>query len=148
MVSTPVGFRCPDCARGPKPVLYQTSASGLTRAVVAGLLVATAVGLLWGYFPEWRFYCALLLGFGISESISKVTSYRRGRELMTVAMVCVLVGLVVSRLAIAGFDDFLTVDMLLNQTSDPGMARAFQLKLIPDFIFMALPFAINYIRFR
>lgn len=120
----------------------------MTKAVVAGLLVAVGVGVLWGYFPEWRFYCALLLGFGISESISKVTNYRRGRELMTIAMVCVGVGLVVSRLAIAGFDDLLTVDMLLNQASDPFVAERFQLEFIPDVVFMALPFGINYVRFR
>jgi len=148
MVSTPVGFRCPDCARGPKPVLYQTSASGITKAVVVGLLVAAGVGLLWGAFPEWRFYCTLLLGFGISESISKVTNYRRGRELMTIAMVCVGVGLVASRLAIAGFDDVLTLDMLLNEASNPAVANRFQIEFIPDVVFMAIPFAINYIRFR
>lgn len=120
----------------------------MTKAVTVGVLVAVGAGLLWGYFPEWRFYCALLLGFGISESISKVTNYRRGRELMTIAMVCVGIGLVVSRFAIAGFDDVLTVDMLLNETSNPVIANLFQLEFIPDVVFMAIPFAINYIRFR
>jgi hypothetical protein len=148
MVSTPVGFRCPDCARGPKPVLYQTSATGIAKAVIVGLTIAVGVGLLWGRFPEWRFYLALLLGFGISESISRVTNYRRGRELMTVAMVCVVVGLVISRIAIAAFSDVLTLDMLLNETSNEFVANQFQLEFIPDMVFMALPLAINYVRFR
>ena len=86
MVATPVGYRCPDCARGPKPAIYQAGTIGIARGVAVGLAVAVAVGVLWGLFPDWEFYWCVILGFGISESISWATKYKRGRELMTIAM--------------------------------------------------------------
>lgn len=148
MVSTPVGFRCPDCARGPRPVAYQTSALMLVKAGVAGLLVAAAVGALWGKFPRWEFYCALLLGFGISESIAWITRYKRGRELQIIAMGCVLLGIVFSRVVMAWDSPFLTLDLLFNHPDAPGVREAFQLRVIPDFLFMAIPFGINWVRFK
>ena len=67
---------------------------------------------------------------------------------MTVAMVCVFIGLVLARVVIAWDSPFLTLDMLLNETNTPGVAAAFQVEFIPDFLFMAIPFVINYIRFK
>ncbi len=101
-----------------------------------------------GSFLTWEFYWCLILGFGISESVSWVTKYKRGSELMTIAMVCVFIGIVLARVVIAWDSPFLTLDMLLNNATDPAVAAAFQIELIPDFLFMAIPFVINYIRFR
>lgn len=148
MVASPVGYRCPDCARGPRPIQYQTSASGIAKAVALGVAVAVAVGLLWGHFPDWQFYLALLLGFGVVESMAWGAKYRRGRELQTAAYVCIALGLIVSRVAIAGLNDDVTLDMLLNNATDRFVAARFQLRLLPDFLFAAIPFAIAYIRFR
>lgn len=148
MVSTPIGYRCPDCARGPKPALYQATTTGIARGAATGIIVAAAVGVLWGLFPSWEFYWCIILGFGISESISWATRYKRGTELMTIAMICVVIGLALARVVIAWDSPFLTLDMLLNNTTDPGVAAAFQVELIPDVLFMAIPFVINYIRFR
>lgn len=148
MVPTPVGYRCPDCARGPKPAIYQASPTGLVRGSAIGLLVAVLVGIGWGLFPDWIFFWVLILGFGISESISWATKYKRGRELMTIAMLCVFVGIALARVVIAWDSPYLTLDMLLNHTTAPGVQAAFQIEFIPDFVFMAIPFVINYIRFK
>jgi hypothetical protein len=148
MVSTPIGFRCPECARGPKPVLYQTTATGLARASALGVVIALGAGVLWGLFPAWEFYCVLLLGFGTVEGIAWGANYRRGRELLLVAIACIVLGFVVARLVMAWDSPVLTVDMLLNQTTQPGVSEAFQLEPLPDFLFMAIPFVIAYIRFR
>lgn len=148
MVASPVGYRCPECARGPKPVHYQASASGLATALGVGVAFAVAAGLLWGRFPAWSFYSALLLGFGVAEGMAWAAKYKRGRELQIGAVVCVALGLVVSRLAIAGFDEQLTVDMLLNDAIDPFVASAFQIEFIPDFVSMGLAFLIVWVRFR
>lgn len=148
MVASPVGYRCPECARGPKPAIYQTTATGMLAAVGLGIVAAVGSGLIWGRFPEWQFYCALLLGFTVAEGMAWATKYKKGRELQIAAWACVFLGLVVSRVAIAGFSDVLTVDMLLNDLSQPGVAEAFQLRLIPDILFMVIPFLINYIRFK
>lgn len=148
MVETPVGYRCPECARGPRPVAYQTSTVLLAKAVLAGVLVGGVVGVIWGRFPAWQFYCALLLGFGVAEAMAWISRYRRGRELQLIGFGSVLLGIVVSKLVIAGRSEFLTLDLLLNHTTEPGVASAFQLELVPDLIFHAIPFLIVYIRFR
>ena len=148
MVATPVGYRCPDCARGPRPAIYQTSSGVLLKAIVTGIVIASAAGAIWGLIPNWQFYCALLLGFGGAEGIAWVTKYKRGRELRAIAMGCVLLGVVVSRVVIAWHSPFLNLDLLLNHLNAPGVRQAFQLRLIPDFLFMAIPFGITWIRFR
>lgn len=148
MIGTPVGYRCPECARGPRPVVYSTSSTALVKATLIGALVATAVGALWGAFPAWAFYCALLLGFGVAEAMSWAANYKRGRELQIAAASCVLLGIIVSRLMIAQRSPFLTVDMLLNEATDPNVARAFQLEPIPDVVFMGIAFLITVVRFR
>ncbi len=148
MVPTPIGYRCPDCARGPKPAIYQASATGIATGAAMGVVIASLVGVFWGLFPNWEFYWVLILGFGVSESISWATKYKRGTELMMIAMVCVFFGIALARVVIAWDSPFLTLDMLLNNTTAPGVSAAFQIEFIPDFLFMAIPFVINYIRFR
>jgi hypothetical protein len=148
MVATPIGYRCPDCARGPTPAIYQASASGIATGAALGITIASLVGVFWGIFPDWEFYWTLVLGFGVSESISWAVKYKRGTELMVVAMACVVLGIILARVVMAWDSPFLTLDMLLNETTEPGVAEAFQLELIPDFLFMAIPFVINYIRFK
>lgn len=148
MVSTPIGFRCPDCARGPKPAIYRTTPTGIVSAAAVGVGVAIIAGVLWGLFPNWEFYWVLILGFGISESVSWATKYKRGTELMVVAMSCVVLAIALARVVIAWDDPFLTMDMLLNNPTDPFVAARFQIELIPDVLFMVIPFVINYIRFR
>jgi hypothetical protein len=129
-------------------VLYQTNTVMLVKAAVVGALAAIVAGGIWGYFPNWEFYCTLLLGFGVAESIAWVTRYKRGRELQIVAMSCVALGLVFVRLVMAWHEPFLNVDLLLNHASEPAVRRAFQLEFVPDFLFMAIPFVISYVRFK
>jgi hypothetical protein len=59
-----------------------------------------------------------------------------------------VLGLAISRLTIAARSDFLTVDMLLNHSSERGVSDAFYLNVVPDVIFMGIPFVIAWIRFR
>jgi hypothetical protein len=148
MVASPVGYRCPDCARGPRPAIYQTSATGLARAIVAGAVVAAAVGVLWGYFPDWSFYCALLLGFGVAESMAWAANYKRGRDLQIAAMSCIALGIAISRATMAYDSPVLTIDNLLNDASNQFYAEAFRLKIIPDFLYFGVSFAIAFVRFR
>jgi hypothetical protein len=148
MVETPVGYRCPECARGPRSVVYTTSGPALAKAVVIGALVATAAGVLWGIFPAWAFYCALLLGFGVAEAMAWAANYKRGRELQIAAVACILLGIIISRLMMAYRSPVLTVDMLFNHTTERGVAEAFQLKPLPDFVFMGLAFLLPVVRFR
>jgi hypothetical protein len=148
MIATPIGYRCPDCARGPKPLIYQASRTGIAAGVVVGIVAATLAGIGWGLWPNWEFYWVMILGFGVSESISWATKYKRGTELMVVAMACVVLGIVVARGVMAWDSPVLTLDMLLNHSNEPFVRMMFQIEFIPDVVFMAIPFLINYIRFK
>ncbi len=148
MVASPVGFRCPECSRGPRAASYQVDVNRLVLSAGAGLIVALTIGFVWGMFPEWGFHCSLLLGFGVVETMAYVSKYRRGRELLGLAIACIVVGLVVSRLVIAWDDPVLTMQMLWNNANNEFVRARFRLDPIPDYLFAAIPFGIAYVRFR
>lgn len=148
MVSSPVGYRCQQCASGRPNPMYQTSTPLFLRALGLGFVVSVAVGVLWGFYPAWEFYLALLLGFGTVEAMAWASRYRRGGDLMIAAMCMITLGLIVSRYVITIDNPFLTLDMLLNNLNEPAIRAAFYLRPIPDILFMALPYGIAYLRFR
>jgi hypothetical protein len=148
MVSTPVGYRCPDCAGVRGLPTYQTPASMLIKAGVFGALIASLVGVLWGYYPQWQFYLALLLGFGVAEGMAWAANYKRGRELQIAAIACVLLGIAVSRFFIGYNHPVLGIEDLLNNAMNPAVSRTFQMRLIPDVAFIVLAGAIPFVRFR
>jgi len=147
MVETPVGYRCPTCAGLSAGAWSDLPGSLLVRAATAGLLVAFVVGWLWSRIPEWQFYLALLLGFGVAEAMAAATRLRRGPSLQALGMACVAVGLVISRfllLAELGPE----APALPSRWSDPRFIAALQLRPIPDLLFAALALLIPFIRFR
>lgn len=159
-VRTPVGLRCPECAGVRGLPTYATSTPVLGRAAAAGLAVAIAIGLVWGFGPTWQFYLALALGFGVAETMAQVSNQKRGRDLQLLAVGIVAVGLVISRVVLAqrlgiGLGD---VNALSQAVLTPQVVREFggpvavddvlDLRLVPDLLFAALPFAIAWIRFR
>lgn len=148
MVSTPVGYRCPDCAGVRGLPTHETPVSSLIKAGVLGALIASLVGVLWGYYPQWQFYLALILGFGIAEGMAWAANYKRGRDLQIAAVACVLLGIAVSRYFIGNNHPVLGLDDLLNNAMDPGVTRVFQMRLIPDIAFIVLAGAIPFVRFR
>jgi hypothetical protein len=144
-VRTPVGLRCPDCAGVRGLPTYRTETSIVLRAAVVGLLVAVAVGIIWGYLPKWGFYLALVLGFGVAESMTATAKGKRGVDLQVVGWVVVGVGLALSRVVLANRLD-LTWDQI--QEFGRGVDEAMHLELVPDGLIAALPFLIIYLRFR
>jgi hypothetical protein len=147
-VDTPVGYRCPECAGVRGLPTYETSTPILLKSVGIGIVVASAVGVLWGFFPQWQFYLALLIGFGVAESMSWAANYKRGPDLQFAAIGCVLIGIAISRITIANQSPFYDLEHLFNNALDPRVAATFQIRLIPDLLFVALAGAIPFIRFR
>lgn len=153
MIESPVGFRCPDCASGPRVGAYRTSGTVLLRAAVVGFVVAAAIGFFWGNFPEWGFFMALLLGFGTVEAMARAANYKQGSELQIAAFGAILLGILISRYTIAlinpeGWPLDISIQFLFENFGQDITRRIFYLRFIPDFLFMAIPFVIAYIRFR
>ena len=143
-VRTPVGMRCPDCA-GTRSA-SRANPAGTLVAAGAGLAVATLVGVVWGFFPEWQFYLALALGFGVVEAMAKLLRTRQGIDLQLIAIGIVVYGLLVSRAVMA---QRLGVNLgEINDVVGPLTQRALYLRPIPDLLFAVLPILIAWIRFR
>ena len=142
-VRTPVGMRCPDCA-GTRSAIAANPTRSLTAAV-AGIVVATVAGIGWGFFPDWQFYWALLLGFGAVETMVRFLTKHRGFDLQAIALVIVIYGMVLSRVVLAQ-----RFGISLADIGDlrPIVQRALYLRPIPDLLFAVLPIVIAWIRFR
>jgi hypothetical protein len=85
MVYTSVGMRCPECATERRSGIYAPAAGQVLKAAGVGVVVALALGALWGIFPQYGFWMALLLGFGGGELVNLAAGRRRGPELQTIA---------------------------------------------------------------
>ena len=142
-VRTPVGMRCPDCA-GTRSSVTANPARTLTAAA-AGLAVATAAGIGWGFFPDWQFYWALLLGFGVVETMVRFLSKQRGSDLQAIALVIVAYGIVLSRVVLT---QRLGVNLADINDFGPVAQRVLYLRPVPDLLFALLPIVIAWIRFR
>jgi hypothetical protein len=136
-------MRCPDCA-GTRSSVAANPAGTLTAAA-AGLAVATAVGVGWGFFPEWQFYWALLLGFGTVETMVRLLTKRQGFDLQAIAITIVVYGIVLSRVVLAlRFG----INLLEIENFSSVAQRVLYLRLVPDLLFALLPILIAWIRFR
>jgi len=136
-------MRCPDCG-GTRSSVAANPARTLTAAV-AGLAVATAVGIAWGFLPDWQFYLALLLGFGTVETMVRLLTKRQGPDLQAIAIVIVVYGLLLSRVVLALR---LGVSLAEIENLRPIVQRALYLRPVPDLLFAVLPVVIAWIRFR
>jgi hypothetical protein len=148
MVASPVGYRCPECSKVQRSVVYDPSVAGLLKASVVGLVAAVAIGFFWGSYPSWGFYMALLMGFGVAESIAWASNYKRGRELQALSIGMATVGIVASRVTIALLSPVLSIDMLISDSGNEFVRTVFYLRVIPDFLFMGVALLICFVRFR
>jgi len=82
MVQTPVGARCPECARLYKLPTYRMSPGYYLRAAGAALGMAIVIGIVWGIieiFLPFRFF-TLIIGAGIGYAIGEVVSLSVNRK--------------------------------------------------------------------
>lgn len=144
-VRTPVGLRCPDCAGIRVMGAVRTSPNALLKATLGGLGVAVAVALLWRFFPAWQFYLALLLGFGVVETVAWATNNKRGTDLQILSAVLVTVGFVLSRIFLA---DKYGISWDLVTSGSEVTSRLLQLQIVPDLLFVGIAYVICWVRFR
>ncbi len=102
MVQTPVGARCPECARLYKLPTYRVSTRYYLRAIGTALGMAIAGGVVWGlvgiFVPFFllSFLLAAGVGYAIGEVVSLAVNRKRGTGLATVAGMAVAISYLVS----------------------------------------------------
>ena len=117
MVQTPVGARCPDCARLSKLPTYQVSAQHYLKAIGTGLGMAVVCGIAWGSvmgvvpFFLLNLVLAAGVGYAIGNVISLSVNHKRGPGLATIAGIAVAISYLVSILLPWGFG-FRFLDLL------------------------------------
>ncbi|MGI8474978.1 MAG: B-box zinc finger protein [Thermomicrobiales bacterium] len=144
-VRTPVGLRCPECAGVRGLPTYRTDGGNLLKAAAAGLGVAAAVGVLWGYFPAWQFYLSLLIGFGVAEAMAGPAKAKRGRDLQVVGIAAVLIGVGIGRTIVTNRLHLTWADV---SAYSPYVKNVVYLRPIPDLLFVGLAALIVWYRFR
>ena len=111
LVHSPVGMRCPDCARVntvptydvPMPFLLRGIAAGVGAALVLGFafyfvapvlfrLVFLDIALINTILPFIYVAIMALIGYAIGEAVSLATNRKRGIRLKFVSAACVFVG--------------------------------------------------------
>jgi len=147
MVETPVGFRCPSCAGLSGLAWNDVPGTLLLRAALAGLAVALTVGWIWSRVPDWQFYLALALGFGVAEAMAWAARAQRGKALQLLGVASVALGLVLSRLLLLLESGFAPADVT-RLFSDARLWTVVQVQPIPDLVFAALALVIPFVRFR
>ena len=102
LVQTPVGARCPDCAKLYRLPTFRVSSRHYLIAIGVGLGMAVVCGAAWGVI-DWvvRFFSLKLLlapatGYAIGEVISLSVNRKRGRWLAVVAGMAVVISYLVT----------------------------------------------------
>jgi len=101
LVQTPVGARCPKCARLYKLPTFSVSTKYYLRGVGTGVGIAIVCGIVWeiiiGVVP---LYLNLLLapgiGYAVGELISLSANRKRSRGLAAVAGSCVVISYLIT----------------------------------------------------
>lgn len=102
MVMTPVGARCPECARLYKLPTYRVSKQYYLRAMGTALGMAIITGFAWGFIGNFLpfFFLNILLGpaagYAIGEVVSLAVNRKRAKGLAAVAGVAVVMSYLVS----------------------------------------------------
>lgn len=150
-VRTAVGLRCPDCA-GVKAgsggyyvpsVLAEVSSRQLLLAVGAGLAVALAGGLAWGWLRlagdlgDWSFWFVMAISVAAGEAVGRAANERRGPKLQAVAAAAVALSALVA-LIWQGFYEFRLGSLadLLEVAGEPFGRLSLGLTL-PNALFLA-----------
>jgi hypothetical protein len=92
MVLTPVGYKCPVCAKPKRSQYTYVKPKQLAGAVGAGVLVGVGGGFLLGMIGFGFFLIALVWGVAVGEAVRRGSGGHRGPMPSVVAGACVVLG--------------------------------------------------------
>jgi hypothetical protein len=90
MVYSPVGIKCPECARLPRSARARMRPDRLLRAIAAAIVGGAAMGFGILLLQGWGLFFALILGWlvgiGMGELVLAASGRWRGRETGVIAV--------------------------------------------------------------
>ena len=112
LVQTPVGARCPSCARAKRLPTYRVSTQQYFKAAGIGVSLAIVLGIIWGLLWRWlpyflfNLFIGLILaagiGYAIGELISLAVNRKRTISLQIVAGISFVLCYFVSNIQLSG----------------------------------------------
>lgn len=115
LVHAPVGVRCPDCAKLQKLPTFDVSYKDMARGLLGGLVVAVGLGYFLAFISPIIFRIPFLpwlvligVGYVVGEAVSLSTNKKRGKALMIIAAVCVLISFIIISMVGGVLRDVLT----------------------------------------
>lgn len=108
LVQTPVGARCPDCARVKLNPAFDVSGATLMLSILGAVAAATFAWLVYLLIVGWVGFLGFVLwivgplaiGYGVAEATYRASGYRRNPRLQWIAGGAVVIGFAVAFLAI------------------------------------------------
>lgn len=85
MVATPVGYKCPDCAKPKRSQLVYVKPRQLLYATLAALAAGVGGGIALGFMPLHFFFASLILGALTAEAARRASGGHRGTTIAAVA---------------------------------------------------------------
>lgn len=101
LIQSPVGARCPDCARVVRAPMYVLSGQTMLRAGLAAGVGGIVMGLLWALIllPFTRGFFGLIVGVGLGYAFTRLLEFatggKRGPGMIAFAMGGIVLALAV-----------------------------------------------------
>ena len=119
LVYTPVGTRCPDCARVSRLPTYNLSTPTLVRAGVAAVVAGLAIGFAWAFFNAitglfWGVPVGIGVGYAVGELVSLAANRKAGPPLQAIAVGGVVLAFLVRLGFLFAFDDWMFETLRLD----------------------------------
>ncbi len=120
MVQTPVGARCPDCAKVRRLPTYQVSVRGYMIATGVGLGIAIPGGIAWAFIWSHIHFLMLSLliaagiGYAIGELISLSVNRKRGPGLQAIGGISVVASYAVYYLFVPRLDFYTLIGVVIG----------------------------------
>jgi len=82
MIQTPIGARCPDCARISRSPVYTLSPAVMLRAGLAAVIGGVAMGLIWRLIllPFTVGFFSIFIGAGLGYAFTRMMEFATGRK--------------------------------------------------------------------